>query len=175
MSTFFGFLLGLSFLLFPDFTSRLVYCWAIQSVSRPHETDEKLILRFHQQRHAFETLRTMIASDTQLERMDDTWTRPSDLAAIGISEDRKRTYKTLLDKVSIPRGIEAYDKERRSFRLLASTQGTTVSGSTKGYLWSADPPAPQVDELDSAVAGNVRPFFGYRHIADDWYLFFERE
>ncbi|HNV68660.1 MAG TPA: hypothetical protein PKO06_03100 [Candidatus Ozemobacteraceae bacterium] len=173
MKLVFSMLIGLAFWFFPDVTTRLFYAYAIQSVSRPHESDAALIARFQQQRRSFETLRAMIASDTGLERVDDTWTSPKDPATIGITPQRIAEYRRLFNHIGTPRGIEAYDPTRSSFRLLASTQGITVSGSGKGYLWSTEPPSPLLSELDSALASHSKPFFGYRHLEDRWYLFLE--
>lgn len=171
MKFIFAILAGILFFVFPDFSSRLMMYYAIQSVSRPHQKDAELIARFQMKKTEFERVRAMITSDSKLERVDDTWTRPSDPSVIGVSPQRIAEYRKIFLDIDTPRGIEAYDLTRKNFSLIVSTQGLSVSGSAKGYLWSISPPEPLFLELDSSLASPSRHFFGYRHIEGNWYLY----
>lgn len=167
----FATLAGILFFVFPEFSSRVMMYYAIQAVSRPHQTDAEMLARFQMKKPEFERLRSMIASDSKLERVDDNWTSPKNPSTIGVSSERVAEYRRLFLDIDTPRGIEAYDPARKSFLLIVSTQGLSVSGSAKGYLWSLTPPEPLFSELDSSLASPSRHFFGYRHIEGNWYLY----
>ena len=167
---------------------------AIISVSQSHKSDAEMKANFKAHQKGFETLLRMIKEDMGLERVDDTWTRPADPATIKVSRERIAAYRTLFKEVGIPRGIEAYDLERRSVSFLASTQGTTVAGSVKGYVWCEIPPDGLVSSLDPLVTGRgvisttgcIPPksqgwcessgvTHGYCPIEGNWYLYFSRD
>ena len=99
-----------------------------------HPGDLSLLDNFKKHEQDFNKLITMIRKDKKLQRIDDTWTNPTDPKSIGVSQARIREYRGMFSKLSIPRGFYAFlDPER--FTFLASTQGLSVSGSAKGYAY----------------------------------------
>lgn len=144
-----AFLLSGALLLYHFFGPQLMFYLMVKSHDQSHLTDAAMIANFHAKRNTFELLRTMIVADKGLERVDDTWTRPADLASLSIPPARIKEYRELFQDAGVPRGIEAYDLARNSFSLIGSSQGTTVHGSSKGYAWFRLPPDPLVPDLDA--------------------------
>lgn len=167
------FLLG-ALLLYHFWGSGLMFYLVAKSLDQTHLSDAAMIANFHAKRNTFELLHTMIIADKGLERVDDNWTRPSDLASISITPARIKEYRELFQDAGVPRGIEAYDLSRNSFSLIGSSQGTTVHGSSKGYSWHRTPPDPRVADLDvyAEKAGRHDPP-AYRVIEGNWYLFYQ--
>jgi len=175
MPWFFSLLMGLALLLFPQQAQWLMYAWAIDSVSLSHADDASMLANFARNRATFERLRTMVVADHGLERVDDTWCRPADPASIGLTGARIEEYRRLCRDVGCPRGVQCYNPERRTIEFIASTRGLHVSGSSKGYVWLATPPAPGdlVPDLDPIVAVQRKHVLLYRRVADHWYLYYD--
>lgn len=169
----FGFLLVGAFLGLPHFAPGLVFFLIQKSFDQPHRSDAAMIENFQARKAVFERIRTMILADKGLERVDDTWTRPSDPATIGVPPARIEEYRALFAEIRTSRGIEAYDPARNSFFLIGSAQGTTVHGSMKSYAWFASAPSPIVADLEQfAATAPRRSGPAYRPLEGNWYLSF---
>ena len=58
--------------------------------------------------------------------------------------------------------------KRDSF--FSTSQGLSVTGSTKGYAFLTDPPKLVVQSLDTYWSDDKRSFTAFRHIDGNWYL-----
>lgn len=133
-----------------------------------HPSDDALIQRFNDQRKQFEELVQMIQQDRFLTRVSMDFTRPDDAGAVGVTPERLQKYRDLLRTIQVPLGI-AKSQQGTQVRFIVSGSGLGVSGSGKGYLYSTNPPAPLLDNLDTYVpADNISP--AYRLVVDNWYL-----
>ena len=139
-----------------------------------HPKDQTLLDNFKKHERDFEKLITMLRRDKKLQRVDDTWTRPSDPQSIGVSKERIREYRALFSKLSIPRGFYAFHDPER-FTFIASTHGLSVSGSAKGYAYLAEKPDLVVSNLESYWSERGQSFTAYQHIKGNWYLYFDFE
>ena len=139
-----------------------------------HPSDSALLQRFDTNEADLERLLTMLREDPKLQRVDDTWTNPSDPSSIGVSAERIATYRRLFAKLGIPRGFYAFHAPER-FTFLASTFGLSVSGSAKGYAYLENKPVLIVSSLDTYWSSDNRSFTAYRHIKGNWYLYFDYE
>jgi hypothetical protein len=128
----------------------------------PHPTDAELIRQFSAQRTALEELRRMFTEDGGDGRIASDFTR-----GITLSSDRWHAYQTRFADLHMPLGIEGYRK-CDCVEFIVSASGLAVSGSAKGFYYSASSPAPIVDQLDNP--GDARIL--YRHIEGNWYLFY---
>ncbi len=104
-----------------------------------HPSDQFLLVNFKKHEQDFEKLIAMIRKDKKLQRVDDTWTNPSNPQSIGVSQERIQEYRVFFSKLSIPRGFYAFHAPER-FTFFASTQGLSVSGSAKGYAYLEEKP-----------------------------------
>ena len=96
---------------------------------------------------------------------------------IEASSERLAEYRKLFDKVSLSAGIEGYCKKDRIL-FYASTKGLSVTGSTKGYAYLQKVPEgleKLVDNLDTYWSPNGKSFTAFRHIEENWYLYFDYE
>lgn len=116
-------------------------------------SDQELIDNLHAQRATFEQLVRMIQEDPQLERYDNdwlhSWTRPGDLASIGVSAARLAEYERLLARAHIARGFYSFDGGA-TITFVAYASGLSVSGMSKGYVYTRQPnPGPVEPPLDA--------------------------
>ncbi|MBB3021470.1 hypothetical protein FHR70_004566 [Microvirga lupini] len=91
----------------------------------------------------------------------------------GFTLERWNNYRKLFTKLRLEEGIEFWNRDAVS--LYATSYGIVVSGSTKGYVWSAHSPKPLVDSLDPPlpVEGELPgdDYAAYRAINGNWYIF----
>ena len=140
----------------------------------PHKSDQELVANFQSHRGDFNQLLQMIQTDMQLKRVDEDWTDPTDPQAIGISRERINEYRRLFQRLGIPRGFSAF-QTKDHIKFIASTQGLSVSGSSKGYVYARKKPDLIVEDLDHYWSQDGRSFTAHRHIEDNWYLYFDYE
>jgi len=143
----------------------------------PHRSDEDLIANFQSHRAEFNRMLQMINEDNGLDRVDYYWTHPENPQTVGISAGRIDEYRRLFRSAGVPRGFSAF-QTKDYVEFIASTQGLSVGGSSKGYLFAKQPPPRVVGNLDTYRTQDTRlsPAFPvYRHIEGDWYLFFEAD
>ncbi|MEI8292494.1 MAG: hypothetical protein WCG66_00740 [bacterium] len=139
-----------------------------------HPKDNTLIINFRRNEVDFEHLLTMLRQDKELERVDDTWTKPEDPATIGVTKERISSYRAIFSKLGIPRRFYAFHDPER-FTLLASAHGLSVTGSAKGYAYMVQKPDLVVASLDEYWSADGKSFTAYRHIKGNWYLYFDYE
>jgi hypothetical protein len=139
-----------------------------------HPKDEVLLKNFRDHKAEFEQLLQMFHADKRLSRVARDFTRPANPTEVGITEERLREYRKLFDVLGLSAGIEGYG-EKESVFFLASTQGLSVSGSSKGYAYLATPPELIVDQLDGYKPPDGKSFSAFRRIEGNWYLHFDYE
>lgn len=139
-----------------------------------HPKDSELINNFQAQKADFEKLLQMFLSDKDLVRVAYDFTRPADIQSIGVNEQRINEYRELFRKLNLSAGIEGYgDKEIVTFYV--STQGLSVTGSSKGYAYTKNYPQLVVDDLDTYQPAGGKSFTAYKHIEGNWYLYLDYE
>lgn len=135
--------------------------------------DDVLIANFLTHRAEFERVREMLAEDTTITRVGDSWTDPSTLDPARVAE-----YRRLFKIIGTPRGITV-SHYRGSIEFMSTGHGWVASSSSKGYLYfMGDPilkggPLKLVDSLDG-YGWHSEHTFVVRHIEGPWYLYFER-
>lgn len=139
-----------------------------------HPNDEALLQRFRTHRQEFEQLLHMYQVDKGLGRVAPGFTRPANPAEVGVTKERIDEYRRLFIVLGLSAGIEGYG-ERDTVFFYASTQGLSVSGSSKGFAYLTKPPALMVDQLDGYRSPDGRSFSAFRHIEGNWYLHFDFE
>lgn len=139
--------------------------------------DQDLIANFEKNKDGFEELIKMIRGDAGLEVVDDTWTRPQNPRSIGITEARIKNYKELFKRLNTPRGfntLEGSATTHLKVDLNVYAVGMVAAGASKGYSYlEVLPSANIVDNLDGINDTSPGDHVYYRHIAGNWYLYFE--
>lgn len=120
-----------------------------------------------------------------LERVDETWTRPSDVNTIGLTQKDINDYRNELNKLKIPRGFYAFP-DRIDFIL--HTSGLSISGTSTGYVYAEVEPQnyfkencgyslqPFNDLSDyKGCDGYTKSYKIYQKIDDNWYIFQDLE
>jgi hypothetical protein len=162
-------LFGASFFAYGLFVSSV-----FTSGDLPHKSDEELIANFQARHTEFNRLLEMVMSDRGLHRVDDNWTDPKDPQTIGISRERIEEYRDLFARLEIPRGFSA-NQEVGVVEFISSSQGLSVSGSSKSYAYLKNPPANVVDNIDRYRVEGKGSYPIYRHIEGNWYLVFDAD
>ncbi len=137
----------------------------------PHLKDDQLLRLFAENRLEFERLAEDLGSECKkgLTRIDVDWTDPEDPKRIGIFESQIERYRERLKNLGISRGYSAAGS-CNAMELIVSTQGLAVSGSSKGYYYSEQPPRHIVPSLD--VYSPEFKYGAYRRVIDRWYLYY---
>jgi hypothetical protein len=151
-------------------------------------SDEQLLESFRAHRSELEQLIRMFQADKGLGRVGDTFTRPDDPARVGITNERISEYRRLCAAIGAPACIEGYDaafdrlygptregstEVKNPIWIHVSSAGLAVSGSSKGFLYSAAPPFEVVADLDRVAPSRSGTWL--RHIEGPWYIYFEFE
>lgn len=140
------------------------------SQDKPHASDSTLMRLFSDQKSIFNELAAMIEEDKSLERVDDTWVHPDPAP---ISRERLAKYRRLLKNVGCVRGFSHFSGSK-GITIFASCNGLVTGGSAKGYYYSVTPPGPLVADIDSYRQEHTGLSYEvYRHIAGNWYLWYE--
>lgn len=160
----------------------ILMCGLVVYASMP-PSSEKFISNYFDNKESFNNLVKRIQIDQKkgLERIDDTWTRPSNLASIGISNSDLKWYRNEFEKLGIPRGFYAFPDH---ILFIAYTFGLSVSGSDSGYVYSESPPKnyfkencgyslePFKDLKDyKGCNGYTRSYTIYQKIDENWYIY----
>jgi hypothetical protein len=146
---------------------------AAMNAKKPILSDEILIRKFQRNRSTFEELRQMIVADSQLYRVDDDWTDPSNTATVGVSPKRIAEYRRLLAEVGCGRGFAHYPGVP-GVEFISGTKGLAIAGESKGYCYFDSPPASVV--MNTATykpANNDEDYKVFRPIEGHWYIYFE--
>lgn len=150
-----------------------------------HLKDEKLIENFQSHKAEFNQLLQMFLADKKFGRVASDFTRPASVAGKCESpnsrteteageEQKLAEYRRLFSVLGLSAGIEGYCEKATVF-FYASTQGLSVSGSTKGYAYLSKAPEKSVDNLDNYRSADNQSFTAFRHIEGNWYLYFDYE
>lgn len=143
-------------------------------------TDKQLIDKFNVKRTDFEMLVEMANQDRRVVRiasdfiwLDDNlnWPRPE--SDLGMSKERWDQYRSLFVKLGLRGGISRRTDLPKAIFLIAATEGISLGGSAKGYVFSSEPLSPLVDSLDDVSAPMKDRVPIYRKVADNWYLYYE--
>jgi len=135
----------------------------------PHRSDAEMIQTFHTHRAEFEEVRTMAMSDPVIQRVDENWTDPPNIAP-----DRVGKFRELFGIINTPRGISP-NHSTGELEIIASSIGWVASGSSKGYLYAERKRSGTVVESldDLSVLSSVGDRY-LKPIERNWYLYFER-
>lgn len=139
----------------------------------PHKSDQEMMERFRENKSECEVLLQMIKEDQAkiggLFRIDDDWTEPEDLGALGIDCERVQKYRKIFREIGIPRGFYAYDSD--AYYFVASSRGIAGSGTSKGYAWRSTTPERLIDgDLDEYRSKRNFGYLAFRSIEGNWYL-----
>lgn len=155
------------------------------SSGRNHPTDAEMIRKFQEHRDEFDELITMFRSDRNLGRVGPNFTRSATGAPgpggdaqgsgdIGVTSDRLNDYLSRFAKLGIRAGIEGYN-DKEYIYLHVSSQGLSITGTSKGYAYISKPPDRIVENLDTYWSEDGRSFSAYRRMEGNWYLYFDYE
>lgn len=146
--------------------------WVGQRAQEP-PSDAAMLKHFKKHSGTFETLIGMTGADKALTRVDWNWTMPADLQSIGVSSERLATYHTLLREAGMPRGFQR-SQDQLEVDFLFWLRGSAVSDDeTKGFAYRSSPPPSLLSTLDDIRIESRDYWIAYRHIRDNWYLFYE--
>ena len=129
---------------------------------------------FQSHKAQFNQLLQMFLEDKKLGRVAYDFTRPANPSEIGISNQRIQEYRKLFDELNLTAGIEGYE-EKDLVWFHSSTQGLSISGSSKGFAYVLKPPPLIVDTLDGYRSKDGKSFTAFRHIEGNWYLYYDFE
>lgn len=146
-----------------------------------HPSDAELLKRFQENEDIFDRLVQMSDSDSQMWRIDPTWTAVEGnrlQSEVGFSEDRWNQYRELFKKIDLKSGLTRRTCPGGTVILLtAHSRGMVNRGDSKGYAYAEHPLSPTFESL------NRFPYFGqqnapesgiaFRNIKDNWYLFYD--
>ena len=146
-------------------------------------SDEQLLEDFRQHRDELHRLVRMFEEDKGLARVGANFTRPHDPARVGVLAERIRQYRRLCEAATAMDCIEGYDatyerleggalavrSEKKDPIWIHMRSGLAISGASKGFLYSADPPFEVVADLDQVVPHDSGTWI--RHIEGAWYIF----
>lgn len=160
----------------------------VSGCSSRHPSDDQLLETFRRHRADLEQLVQMFTADKGLGRVGDGFTRPDDPGGVGVSAQRVSEYRRLCAAVGAPACIEGYDatfdrlygavqagrsEVKNPIWIHVSTRGLSISGSSKGFLYSSAPPFEIVPDLDRVSPSRSQTWI--RHIEGPWYLHFDFE
>ena len=122
----------------------------------PHRTDESLIHSFEEHRSEFDALATILE---QLVRSPDS-----------VLSD---TISNQIDQLARTTGaVGSIENSSQGYCLPMSHSGLSITGSTKGYLFSRSPTCAQTSSIDNYRFPRET---GYEtvvlHLSGDWYLY----
>ena len=146
-----------------------------------HPSDDELLRRFHAHRPELDQLVSMFQADRELGRVGDGFTRPEDPALIGVSPARIALYRQLCAAIQAPDCIEGYPElahpssagPKDPIWIHVSSLGLAISGSSKGFCWSAGHGEEIVASLDTLRPRRSGTWL--RPIEGNWYLYYDHE
>jgi hypothetical protein len=141
----------------------------------PHPTDEAMLAQLRAQRPVLEELVRKIEQHPELKRVGPDFTRPDDFASAGVSTDEIAGLRLLCAQAGVAQGFSHYGD---SIEFIVHTRGLAISGSAKGFVYSAEPdPDATIVEGDlDAAAASPRQKNGLleRRIDGSWWLELDR-
>jgi hypothetical protein len=138
------------------------------TMTSPRPSDAEAIAHFRDKRALLEQLVVMAKEDPKLKRLDDTWSDPEGLAAIGISPERLLRYRTMLREAGVARGFR---NNGDSITFIHHASGLGIRGSGKLFIWGTAPAYAETADGDlEAEAKGRRHIFLIRRIDAQWWL-----
>jgi hypothetical protein len=137
-----------------------------------HPTDEQLLQQLTTHRTELEQVVAMARQDLRLQRLAPDFTRPENPGDAGISPDRVKLYRQLLQTTGIANGMVNADG---AMFFLVNARGLAIAGSAKGFIYREDPdPDARVVTFD-LDSEEVRPKgeLLMRHVDGNWWLALE--
>jgi hypothetical protein len=146
--------------------------WTMRESLEP-ASDASMLKHFDRHARLFDALVAMSRQDERLVRVDENWTSPDDPRSIGVSDERLATYRRLLREAGTPRGFQL-STDPAGIDFLFWLQGSAISDDhTKGFAYRPEPPTGVVATLDGVRGAPRERWTAYRHIRENWYLFYE--
>jgi len=153
-------------------TAFIAVGWIVKEAHEP-PSDAAMLRDFTRHETTFNTLVEMVAADKALDRVDENWTMPADTKSVGVSPERIAEYRKLLRDAGTPRGFQVLPA-RDEFKFFYWLRGSAISDDIdKGFAYRTTPPASTVQTLDGIRSKSRDAFVAYRHVRDNWYLFYE--
>lgn len=146
------------------------------SINDIDDSDKHLIDNYYKYKTDFNNIVNMFTDDKGLGRVGDGFTRPSDIKTIDLTQKRIDQYHQIFDRLNIPDGIEGYD-EKDIIWLHVSSYGLSISGWSKGYVYSNDPSkyGKIVNSLEGYTPPGPHSYTIFQHIEGKWYLYYDYE
>jgi hypothetical protein len=117
----------------------------------------------------------MLEKDTNVQRIANSWTRPVDLKAVGVSDERVKQYRALLKKARVKDGIEVTGPFK-DIDFIYEVRGLAVSGSSRGLCYTHQIKVYNViTNLQAEMDNPTKELPQYEHIEGGWYVFFSFE
>jgi hypothetical protein len=162
---------------FPTFSVCLCVLVGCGNVS-----DRSLMRNFAAHEATFTELRGMFEADAELAQVWRDLVRgggmlrkpPEHLDDIGLSTERYSEYVKRFDILGLAVGVGRGDNGAIFFD--AERPSIFNVGSTKGYVYSLEAPAPLVEDLDAyqpvpTAESRRPPYLAFRTLKEHWYLF----
>ena len=134
-----------------------------------HPSDGQLIAQFAKHRGELQQVVAMAREDERLQRLAPDFIRPESPSDAGLGGERIETYRRLLARAGVTRGILNGDNE---VWFLVSTRGLSISGSAKGFIF-CEQPDPDARIITTDLDREPVPPRGelvMRHIDGPWWL-----
>jgi hypothetical protein len=143
-----------------------------------HPPAATLQKQWRDHRADLEKLVTMIKADKALQRVAPDFTRPENLSAAGIDENRLKEYRALIKQTGVKSGIEGYN-DKSTIWFHVSSLGLSVSGSGKGLAYVEGTPETVVSDLDAHILqahkDHAESFSAFQRLEGNWYLYYDDE
>jgi hypothetical protein len=148
-----------------------------------HPSDAILVRNFEEHEEGFNRLIKMSEEDAHVirvahdfTRLETNWAWPRPESQLGFSRQRWADYRKLFRRLGLESGLsrEGSSKEADIY-LISSSKGMTMSGSSKGYVYSRKEITNVVESLDDAALIPAASEHGalYKRIKAGWYLCLE--
>ncbi len=139
--------------------------------------DQAMIDHFYQHQADFDTLVTMSNQDEKVTRIAKSFTRLENSAAwprpeseLGFPKERWDEYRRLFKEIDSDTGINR--QKDGSVYITTYAFGLVTGGDQKGYAYLPNTPKNLVSSIDDSESSAESNIPIYRHITDNWYLFF---
>lgn len=152
-------------------------CSSLVFGGNTHPSDADLESIFWRREAEFNELVSMSNFDSKVVRIahDFTWLEnnasyPRPDSELGFSKGRWEEYRRLFRTLELEDGI-ARAKQPEVVRLIASSEGMAIGGSSKGYVYSPEDLSPLAESLNSySELPHNKPV--YKKITGNWYLYY---
>ena len=134
-------------------------------------SDAAMEENFWEHRTQFEQLARMSNEDTKMTRIAGEFTNLEPVFDRDFTEGRWDQYRRLFQNTGISRGLERY--EDGAIHFYYWEHASFIYGwEERGYVYSEKTLQPAVDSLDEIPASVAGTPCIYRHITDNWYMYY---